>query len=131
MGRAAKLRRARKAFKINNRPTIPDYDSLKPIFSSEELKNWLIYQWELCLDFKLFVQHHYKQELASVILERLYIQLKDDYNQDHRVEYEINQQFFVTVGINVYTWTVWAFISDRLTGIKIITSDKKEYRLVR
>lgn len=128
MGRAAKLRRARKTFKIN-RPPIPDYDSLKPIFSSEELKNWLIYEWELCLDFKLFVQHHRKQELAGVMLKQLYIQLKNDCNQDLRVEYNLNQQFFVAVGINVYTWTVWAFIADRVTGIEIVTSDEKEFKL--
>ena len=130
MGRSAKLRRARKAFKINRTP-IPDYADLKSKFESTELRDWLIGQWNHLIDFDLFDAHHYKNKLATIMLEHLYQELANDYgSKDQRIEYNLNQQFFVSVGVNVFSWTVWAFIGDRVTGMEIVTSDEEEYRLV-
>jgi hypothetical protein len=130
MGKAAKLRQARKNFKVNCQP-IPNYESLKTKFESTELRNWVIKEWSYLIDFELFVLHHQKQRLASMMLERLYLELAEGYGKkDARVEYNLNHHIKTAVGVNIYSWTVWAFIGDRKTGFDYATPDKDEFVLM-
>ena len=112
MGKAAKLRQARKNFKTN-RQSIPNYESLKTKIESTELRDWVIKEWRHLIEFELFVLHHDKQRLASMMLERLCLELAENYSKkDARIEYYLNHHIKVAVGVNVYSWTVWAFVGD-------------------
>ncbi len=130
MGKAAKLRQARKTFKANRHP-IPNYESLKTKFESTELRDWVIKEWSYLIDFELFVLHHDKQRLASMMLEQLYLGLTEDYGkEDGRVEYNLNHHIQVSIGVNVYSWTIWAIASDRETGFDYATPDGEEFVLI-
>lgn len=130
MGKAAKLRQARKNFKVHRQP-IPNYESLEIKFESTELRDWVIKEWSYLIDFELFVLHHDKQRLASMMLEQLYLGLAEDYSKnDGRVEYNLNHHIKVAIGVNAYSWTVWAFVGDRETGFDYTTPDKDEFVLI-
>lgn len=128
MGKAAKLRQARRKFKSGRKPR-PDLAVLESRINSVELKEWLIGEWKGLADFHLLIPPEQKDELAKVILSRLYQELASDYNKDSRIEYDLNSHLFVAVGINVYSWTVWAAAGDRLTKFIFTTSDNEEYSL--
>lgn len=130
MGKAAKLRQARKNFKVNRQP-IPNYESLETKFKSIGLRDWVIKEWSYLIDFELFVLHHDKRRLASVMLEQLCLELAEGYGkEDARVEYSLNHHIQVAVGVNVYSWTVWAFIGDRATGFDYATPNGEEFVLI-
>lgn len=130
MGKTAKLRQARKNFKVHRQP-IPNYESLEIKFESTELRDWVIKEWSYLIDFELFVLHHDKQRLASMMLERLYLELAEGYGKkDARVEYNLNHHIKAAVGLNVYSWTVWAIASDRETGFDYATPGKEEFALI-
>lgn len=130
MGKAAKLRQARKNFQVNRQP-IPNYESLETKFKSIELRDWVIKEWSYLIDFELFVLHHDKQRLASMMLERLCLELAEGYGkEDTRIEYHLNHHIKAAVGVNVYSWTVWAFIGDRGTGFDYATPNGEEFVLI-
>ena len=130
MGKAAKLRQARKNLKVNRQP-IPNYESLETKFKSIELRDWVIKEWSYLIDFELFMLHHDKQRLASMMLEQLYLELAEGYGkEDARVEYNLNYHIKAAVGVNVYSWTIWAFIGDRETGFDYATPGKDEFVLI-
>ena len=48
-----------------------------------------------------------------MMLERLCLELAEGYGKkDVRVEYSLNHHIQLTVGVNVYSWTIWAFVGD-------------------
>lgn len=128
MGRAAKLRQARRKF-LASRPPTPSYGTLKVAFSSTALQEWVIREWESCLDFKLFVLHHDKQKLADALLTELCSQVKDDCDRDNRIAIQISPGIKLGIGVNVYSWTIWAFIENAQLSFFHCTSDGREFSL--
>lgn len=99
------------------------------MFLSEALRDWLIQEWELCLDFKLSVMHHDRQKLATAMLEELYSQLENNCDRDSRIEFQISPTIRLAVGVNVYSWTIWAFISNTQLQFSHHTPNDREFNL--
>ncbi len=129
MGHQAKLRKERKQFKLS-RPPIPPIQDLKSKLNSIELRDWLIDQWSNLLDFAMFVTPTDASIMASTLLERLSNEFDDDLDKDSSLNYNLSDSIRISVGINAYHWTVWAVIKDRSTGVKYITPDDCEFKLV-
>jgi hypothetical protein len=68
-------------------------------------------------------------KIASKLLDRLSSKFPQDLSSDSTISYALSPWIQVSVGINVYDWTVWASVGDRSTGFLYITSDADEFRL--
>ncbi len=112
-----------------SRPPIPAVEHLKLKLNSVELRDWLIDQWGSLLDFVFFVTAEDACKIASKLLERLSGKFPQDLSSDSTISYALSPEIQVSVGINVYNWTVWAGVEDRSTGFLYITSDADEFRL--
>jgi hypothetical protein len=81
------------------------------------------------LDFVVFVTAEDAWKIASKLLERLSCKFPQDLSSDSSNSYALSRGIQVSVGINVYSWTVWAGVEDCSTGFLYITSDADEFRL--
>ena len=119
MGRQAQLKQKRKQFKLS-RPPIPELQHLESRLNSPELKDWVVDQWNHLISFEMFVETESAYKIAQMMLDKLCLDFKSDLDMDSSVRYNLSPFIQLSVGINVYSWTVWAFISDSATGIKYV-----------
>ena len=128
MGRQAKLKQKRKEWKLS-RPPIPELEHLKNKLSSVELIRWLIYQWSSVVDLEKLVGRENAGQIAVALLKKLGSDFHSDLDRDSSVSYNHSASVQLAVGINVYSWTVWAFIGDCNTGLEYMTPDGEEFKL--
>jgi hypothetical protein len=128
MGRQAKRKQKRKEWKLS-RPAIPELEQLKMQLNSVELRSWLLYQWRSVVNLDSLVAGENVGQIASVLLKKLGHDFQSDLNQDCSVSYNLSPLVQIAVGINVYSWTVWTFIGDRVTGLEYATPDEEDFRL--
>ncbi len=89
----------------------------------------MIYRWSSVVDLENLVARENVCQIASVLLKKLGRDFQSDLNQDFSVSYNLSPLIQIAVGINVYSWTVWTFISDRATGLEYVTPDGEEFKL--
>lgn len=77
--------------------------------TSIELENWVVDQWNNLSGFRTLVSEEEARRNASVILRKLGNNFSSDLNNDFSVSCNISPLIQIAVGINVYSWTVWAF----------------------
>ena len=128
MGRQAKLRQKRKQFKLS-RPPIPELQYLESRLNSQDLRDWVVDQWNHSIDFNMFVEVESAYEIAQMMLDKLCMDFQSDLDMDSSVSYNLSPFIQLSVGINVYSWTVWAFVGDSATGIEYVTKDSEEFQL--
>lgn len=111
-----------------SRPPIPELGHLRSKITSVELENWVVDQWNNLSGFRTLVSEEEARRKASVILRKLYNDFQSDPNQDFSVSCNISPLIQVAVGINVYSWTIWAFVGD-CAGSQHLTPDADEFQL--
>ena len=109
-----------------SRPPIPELEYLKFKLNSVELREWLIAQWESMV---IFATPEDGDEIACDLLGRLSCKFSKDLNSDSTISYKVSPLIELSVGINVYYWTVWASVVDRSKGCCFVTSDEDEFQL--
>ena len=109
-----------------SRPPIPDVEYLKLKLNSVELREWLIAQWDSMV---IFATPEDGDEIASDLLGRLSRKFSKDLNSDSTISYKVSPLIELSVGINVYYWTVWSAVIDRSKGFCFVTSDGDEFQL--
>ena len=131
MGRQAKLKQKTKEMESSCSPIL-SRDRLKYRLYSLELRNWLIKEWHHLLDFELFVSPSVARQIASTMLEKLWIDLDCESSLDRNlfVKYNPSRYVQIAVGINVKTWSVFARVTSSDTGFEYVTSDKNKFRLL-
>jgi hypothetical protein len=128
MGRAAKLREARRNIQQNRVSTF-NYQRLEASLDSVKLRDWLVNQWLGMINIYLFKNQDELRDLANTLTKRLYQMLVESLNQDAMVEYKNYPPLLIAVGVNVNTWTVWTSVCDLSTGFEIHTQDQEDYSL--
>jgi len=94
------------------RPPIPEPDLIKYWFSHSDTVNWVLSQWNLFFgDILLFSDD--ASFLATSMLEFLCDEILLDLNHDLTVVYRNNLGFEMSIGLNVWSWTLWTSILDK------------------
>lgn len=114
--------------RLLSRPPIPELGHLRSKITSIELENWIVDQWNNFSGFRTLVSGEEARQYASVILRKLGNDFPSDPNQDFSVNCNISPLIQIAVGINVYSWTIWAFVGD-CAGSKHVTPDADEFKL--
>ena len=109
-----------------SRPPIPEVEYLKFKLNSVELRDWLIAQWSSLV---MFETPEDGDEIASLLLGKLGSKFSEDLNSDFTITYKVSPLVEISVGINVYRWTVWGSVIDRSKGCCFVTSDGDEFQL--
>ena len=109
-----------------SRPPIPELEYLKLKLNSVELRDWLIAQWSSLV---MFETPEDGDEIASLLLGKLGSKFSEDLNSDFTITYKVSPLVEMSVGINVYRWTVWGSVIDRSLGCCFVTSDGDEFQL--
>ena len=110
----------------STRPPIPEVEYLKFKLNSVELRDWLIAQWSSLV---MFETPEDGDSIACDLLGRLSCKFSEDLNSDLTITYKVSPLVEMSVGINVYGWTVWASVIDRSKGYCFVTSDEDEFQL--
>ncbi len=89
----------------------------------------MIYQWSSVVDLEKLVGPENAGQIAIALLKKLGSDFHSDLDRDSCVSYNHSASLQLAVGINVYSWTVWAFIGDGNTGFEYMTPDEEEFKL--
>ena len=109
-----------------SRPPIPELEYLKFKLNSVEMRDWLINQWSSLV---MFETPEDGDEIASLLLGKLGSKFSEDLNSDFTITYKVSPLVEMSVGINVYRWTVWGSVIDRSKDCCFVTSDGDEFQL--
>lgn len=116
-------------FQNQDRPPIPEPELIKYWLSHPDTLNWVLSQWHLLFGFEQSVSDDDASSLATTMLKSLTAQTILDLNHDSRVLYSNNPFFEMNIGLNVWNWTLWTSIEDKLTRFAILSQDRDDFEL--
>jgi hypothetical protein len=110
-------------------PTIPEPELIRYWLSHPDTADWILSQWSLLLGFNYSVSHAHASNLVALMLESLTTQTLNDLNRDARVLYSNSPYFEMNIGLNVWHWTLWTSIKDKLTDFTILSQEHDDLQL--
>ena len=107
---------------IATRPPIPDLEIIKSALKHPSTIDWVVKNWEMLINFKLFYTQEQKLEIAKTLLAGLSEEFPKCLHKDLTVEFQTGN-LRLAVGINVFNWTLFASAVDTETKFVVASSD--------
>ena len=113
---------------IATRPPIPDLKIIESALVHPSTIDWVVKNWEMLINFKLFFTQEQKLEIAENLLAGLSKELPKSLHQDLTAEFQIGC-VHLAVGINVNNWTLFTSAVD--TETKFLAASLEDLNLLK